>query len=182
MSETIRRLLRDERQLTKVATAPFMEIDKSRSGEISESELLEVMKKVCTSLGAPIPTKSQVKELMKKLDKNKSGTVSFDEYLAFLKLTLKIHLEKVEGITEEGLRNSQRKEDKLDKQVRKQINRFEKYLEDSGIAVAFEVIYTEILEKHIEPDKMFVYAATRLRQIGKEVAHLLPRHLVGSGS
>ena len=182
MAENIRKLLRDERQLTKAATASFMEIDIDRSGKIDESEVLEAMKKVCTSLGASVPTKAEIKELMKRINTDKTGTVSFDEYLAFLKITLKKHLEKVEGRSEEDLRNSQRKDDKLDKKVRKQISKFEKYLEDCGIPVAFEVIYTEILEKKIEPDQMFMYAAMRLRQIGKQIAHLLPRHLTGKGS
>lgn len=181
MVEEIRKLLRDEKLLTKAATGSFMEIDKDRSGSIDEKELFEVMQKVSKALGATPPSKADVKAMMKKVDKDKSGTVDFDEYLAFLKITLKKHLESVTGVNEEDLRTSQRKDDNLEKRVRKQINSFEKFLEDSGIPTAFEVIYTEILEKKIEPDKVFIYAATRLRQIGKEIAYLLPKHLKAGG-
>lgn len=43
---------------------------------------------------------------------------------------------------------------------------FKKYLENTGIAMAFQVIFAEILDKKVEPQKVFSYTAMRLRQIG----------------
>ena len=135
---------------------------------------------VCASLGVTKPTTQQIKDLMKKFEKENKGKISFDEYISFLKITIKRHLEKLEGFNEENLRNLQKKDDNNEKLIRKQIFKFEKYLEDSGVALAFEVIYTEILANKIEPDKVFMYTAMRLRQIGREIAHLLPKDLTQS--
>lgn len=46
---------------------------------------------------------------------------------------------------------------------------FEKFLDDSGIKVGFQVIFAEILEKRVPPDQMFPYAIARLRSFSKEM-------------
>ena len=46
---------------------------------------------------------------------------------------------------------------------------FKKYLEQTGIAMAFQVIFAEILDKKIEEQKVFSYTAMRLRQIGEDL-------------
>jgi len=46
---------------------------------------------------------------------------------------------------------------------------FKKYLEQTGIAMAFQVIFAEILDKKIDEQKVFQYTASRLRQIGEDL-------------
>jgi hypothetical protein len=46
---------------------------------------------------------------------------------------------------------------------------FKKYLDQTGIAMAFQVIFAEILDKKIEEPKLFSYTAMRLRQIGEDL-------------
>ena len=46
---------------------------------------------------------------------------------------------------------------------------FEKYLDESGLSLSFQIIFTEIIQKQIPDDQVFPYTATRLRQIGKEL-------------
>ena len=46
---------------------------------------------------------------------------------------------------------------------------FKKYLEQTGIAMAFQVIFAEILDKKIEDGKVYSYTAMRLRQIGEDL-------------
>ena len=46
---------------------------------------------------------------------------------------------------------------------------FEKYLEESGLCLSFQIIFTEIIQKQIPEDQVFPYTAMRLRQIGKEL-------------
>ena len=41
---------------------------------------------------------------------------------------------------------------------------FERYLQNSGLSLGFEVIFAEILAKKIPADQVFGYAAMRLRQ------------------
>ncbi len=54
---------------------------------------------------------------------------------------------------------------------------FDKYIENSGLTVAFKVIFSEILNKHIHQDNLFQYTAMRLRQIGKELEDLKTENL-----
>jgi len=49
---------------------------------------------------------------------------------------------------------------------------FEKYLNDSGLSLAFQAIFAEILSKKIADDQVFGYAAMRLRQLEEELAKL----------
>ena len=44
---------------------------------------------------------------------------------------------------------------------------FEKYLEETGLSLSFQIIFTEIIQKQISEDQVFAYTAVRLRQIGK---------------
>ncbi len=46
---------------------------------------------------------------------------------------------------------------------------FEKYLEDSGLSLAFKAIMAEVISKQIPEEHIFSYTAARLRQIGKEL-------------
>ena len=49
---------------------------------------------------------------------------------------------------------------------------FEKYLEESGLSLSFQIIFTELIQKQIAEDQVFAYTAMRLRQIGKELEQL----------
>ena len=51
---------------------------------------------------------------------------------------------------------------------------FEKYLEETGLSLSFQIIFTEIVQKQISEDQVFAYTAMRLRQIGKELEGLDP--------
>lgn len=52
---------------------------------------------------------------------------------------------------------------------KKQAEMFKKYLESTGIAMAFQVIFAEILDKKVDGQKVFAYTAMRLRQIGEDL-------------
>ena len=49
---------------------------------------------------------------------------------------------------------------------------FEEYIENSGLTLAFELIFSEITTKNIKQENQFQYTAIRLRQIGKELEDL----------
>jgi hypothetical protein len=40
---------------------------------------------------------------------------------------------------------------------------FEKYLEESGLTLAFEIVMAEVISKKISEDQIFAYTAMRLR-------------------
>lgn len=61
---------------------------------------------------------------------------------------------------------------------KKQVEMFRKYLEQTGIAMAFQVIFAEILDKKVEEHKVFSYAAMRLRQIGEDLEKIKFVHII----
>lgn len=59
----------------------------------------------------------------------------------------------------------------------KQIEVFQKYLAETGLSMAFQIIFAELLAKKVQPVNVFTYTAMRLRQIGEAVGPLLPGDL-----
>ena len=56
---------------------------------------------------------------------------------------------------------------------------FKKYLEQTGIAMAFQVIFAEILDKKVDENKVYSYTAMRLRQIGEDLEKIkMVRHFL----
>jgi hypothetical protein len=55
------------------------------------------------------------------------------------------------------------------KMKKTQANAFENYIRETGISSAFQLILTELLIKDIKDEDYFSYAASRLRQIGRQV-------------
>ena len=54
-------------------------------------------------------------------------------------------------------------------EMRKQQAEFvEKYIYETGIGTAFQIIFSELISKKIPVEKYYTYTAGRLRQIGKE--------------
>ena len=54
---------------------------------------------------------------------------------------------------------------------------FEKYLNDSGLSLAFQVVFAEILAKKIPEEQVFGYTAMRLRQLEDELNRLTEESL-----
>ena len=117
---------------------------------------------------------ADTEEILSYVNLEGKGNVTFDEYVKRL-LQAIYRLPSVEAPQEEE------KDEEISDDVRaarlKDIVRFEKYVEASGIAKIFQIIFAEVVTKKIEPANVFAYTAMRLRQIGKEVAHLLPPEL-----
>jgi hypothetical protein len=189
MEATIRRVLQNEDGLRALATRPFNEIDTDRSGHISKDELKIVLLNVSKAMKTNPPSDEQIEETMKEIDSNNDGTISFDEFVELLRLILTKYLEEIErekrlaSETAEERKAREEAEEAEKKQkddiIRKQVAALEKYLQDTGLHMAFQVIYTEILQKKIDSQHAFAYTAMRLRQIGKEVHEFLPAHLRG---
>jgi hypothetical protein len=62
------------------------------------------------------------------------------------------------------------KEDPNQVKIREEnAKKFERYIEDSGLSIAFQLVFSELITKHIHPDNYFTYTAMRVRQIGKDI-------------
>lgn len=191
----IKALLNDANRLRTLAKGAFDAVDRDKSGFIDEIELYAVMTKVAKAVGSQAPTKQQVKEVVLEIDTNSDGKVAFEEYLSLVRKTLL----KIIGETETPPapitrpppgarppvvdsaavppRAQEARPTPEQERLHKQAGLFDQYLEDSGLAMAFQLIYTEIITKKVEPGNVFTYTAMRLRQIGKEIAHMLPKNL-----
>jgi hypothetical protein len=58
------------------------------------------------------------------------------------------------------------------KKNKEKVDDFQKYLSESGLPQAFELIFAELISKGIKQDNFYSYTAMRLRQIGKEIEEL----------
>ena len=62
--------------------------------------------------------------------------------------------------------------DSKKQQKEKDYQRLEEYLNESGLSLAFNIIFAELVSKQILPENFFTYTAMRLTQIGKEIEGL----------
>lgn len=80
--------LQKPEELQKVCKAIFDQFDVNKDGEIDFNELKNALTIFAKESGAPTPDDSVVKEIMEELDKNKSNTLSIDEFESFVKTLL----------------------------------------------------------------------------------------------
>ena len=53
-----------------------------------------------------------------------------------------------------------------------QFKKLEEYVNESGLSLAFNIIFAELISKQILPENFFIYTSMRLKQIGKEIEGL----------
>ena len=53
-----------------------------------------------------------------------------------------------------------------------QFQKLEEYVNESGLSLAFNIIFAELISKQILPENFFTYTSMRLKQIGKEIEGL----------
>ena len=53
-----------------------------------------------------------------------------------------------------------------------QFKKLEEYVNESGLSLAFNIIFAELISKQIMPENFFTYTSMRLKQIGKEIEGL----------
>ena len=69
--------------------------------------------------------------------------------------------EKRKKEIEENAKKQEKKEE--------QYKKLEAYISESGLTLAFNIIFAELISKQILPENFFSYTAMRLKQIGKEI-------------
>ena len=63
-------------------------------------------------------------------------------------------------------------------QQEKDFQRLEEYLTESGLSLAFNIIFAELISKQILRVNYFTYTAMRLTQIGKEIEGLKTKEII----
>jgi hypothetical protein len=176
MAEAVEALLKDERRLREVALQCFNLVDTDQSGFIDEGELATALQDVARALNTPIPTKTQVRETLYKLDSDRNGRVSSDEFIKLLIIILKqfagMPVEEAEmqpapkgGKHTAAVARATPKRMKLSETRAEQIDR---RLEQTGVKAAFMLIFAEVCTKQVDAEQCFEYTASRLRQLGQE--------------
>lgn len=152
----IRNMLDNNEYLSNAVRSAFQEVDNTRSGYIDENDLYQAMVRAARIIGIRSPNNQEAHSIMLEIHRNRDGNITFDEYVELLRIMLRRQLNELTAP-----KVSRREQ-------------FEEYLEETGISVAFQLIFTEIIAKNIDPLHVFSYSAMRLKELGKEVAHLLP--------
>ena len=63
-------------------------------------------------------------------------------------------------------------------QKEKDFQRLEEYLNESGLSLAFNIIFAELISKQILRENYFTYTSMRLTQIGKEIEGLKTKEII----
>ena len=78
---------------------------------------------------------------------------------------------------EQNKKKKQQEEAKK-KKKEKDTQRLEEYLNESGLSLAFNIIFAELISKQILPENFFTYTSMRLTQIGKEIEGLKTKETI----
>ena len=84
-------------------------------------------------------------------------------------------LATISKTTKEDKDKEIQKKEQLDaksKEKEAQFQKLEEYVNESGLALAFNIIFAELISKQILPENFFTYTSMRLKQIGKEIEGL----------
>lgn len=183
MASEIEQLLESEEQLQAWAQPIYSEITSSEP--LARDSFQSALYQALNSLNSD--QSIDINEVISELSTDGEGTVSFEEFTLKLRAALERWPEVKpprgsEDAEQMAPVEQEAKEEEVSEDVKamrlRNVGRFEKYVETSGIAKVFQIIFAEVVTKKIEPANVFAYTAMRLRQIGKEIAHLLPPELM----
>ena len=81
----IKEIISDDNKLDVLTKLAFQAVDRDGSKLIEQNELEKIMAQICMEMGAEIPSKEDVQEVLTHLDTDKSKTIDYDEFKAFIK-------------------------------------------------------------------------------------------------
>ena len=68
-----------------------------------------------------------------------------------------------------------KKKEQLEAKIKEkdeQYKKLEDYVNETGLSLAFNIIFAELISKQIMPENFFTYTSMRLKEIGKEIEGL----------
>ena len=83
---------------------------------------------------------------------------------------------KVDKETKERKKREQKEVKNQEKE--EQFKKLEEYVNESGLSLAFNIIFAELITKQILPENFFTYTSMRLKQIGKEIDGLKTKEII----
>ena len=85
VGNVIQAIIRDDRKLNVLTKLAFKAVDRDNNGTIEQSELEKIMAQICMEMGAEVPSKEDVEEVMNDLDADKNKTLEIGEFKTFIK-------------------------------------------------------------------------------------------------
>ena len=79
---------------------------------------------------------------------------------------------------EEKERKKREKKEMKNQEKEEQYKKLEEYVKESGLSLAFNIIFAELITKQILPENFFTYTSMRLKQIGKEIDGLKTKEII----
>ena len=95
MAEAYKKILEDEEKLNQIVKVGFDNVDTEKTGEIKKEQLESMMNQIFTDLLNELPSKKEVDEVFNYLDKNKKGSLNFDDFKIFVKDIIKSMIEEL---------------------------------------------------------------------------------------
>ena len=92
----IKEILKDEKKFEVLTELAFKAVDKDGSGSIDQPELEKIMAQICMEMGAEIPSKEDVQEVLNDLDADGNKSIDKKEFKDFIKDILEGMIEDVE--------------------------------------------------------------------------------------
>jgi len=171
------KIVLDEKIFLVYASAAFEAIDKDKSGFISSAELTKALDAFGFEAKLKQPASAQSQKLIEKYDANKDKKIEYSEFKNMAGELYNIDIVSASKKGTEEQKSSREVEippevDEATKQRVKLGDEYIQYIEETGLAMAFKIIFSEILSKKIPEDAAFAYTATRLRQIGEDIAYI----------
>ena len=81
----IKSILKDDRKLNVLTKLAFEAVDRDGSKIIEQCELEKIMAQICMEMGAEIPSKEDVRQVLTDLDEDKNNTIEIGEFKTFIK-------------------------------------------------------------------------------------------------
>ena len=81
---------------------------------------------------------------------------------------------------EEREKKKKEKIESKNKEKDEQYKKLEDYVNETGLSLAFNIIFAELISKQIMPENFFTYTSMRLKQIGKEIEGLKTKETINS--
>jgi len=86
----INEILNDQKAIEKIARGVFLRADADHNGYISMDELDVLIKYISAECQGPSPTSKDIEEIMKSMDTNNDGKLTFEEFLPLVSDILKL--------------------------------------------------------------------------------------------
>ena len=85
---SIEKIINTPRKLNRITRIVFNSVDKDGSGLIDINELGLVMNTISRDMGLPLPSKSEIREVVELLDTDNSGTITLKEFKVLIQSIL----------------------------------------------------------------------------------------------